>query len=559
MIKSSPSEMVRNQELKTLRRRLTEAEDTLEAIRAGEVDAVVVNSQGNTHIYTLESPDQPFRIFVEQMQEGALTLNGDGTIIYCNRFFADLVGHPVEQVRGQPIENFIASEHQDFRELFASAADGVVRGESWLRGSKNESIPVQFAFNPLPPIDIRMYGLVVTDLTQRERAKKLEAERLAAEEAKTARDRFLAVVSHELRTPLNAILGWTQMLHRHDDLPPLLKRGLDVIERSAWTQAQLIDDLLDVSRILAGKLRLELNPVDLTESLTGSVHTIQPSAAAKSIEITTDLPETALVIRGDKDRLQQIISNLLSNAVKFTPNGGRVWVSLDKTENSARIKVRDSGIGIPFKFLTRLFDLYQQIEGSTTRRSGGLGLGLAIVKELTELHGGQVVAESDGEGQGATFTVELPLAEEGDLEDVKGAKHFSIDNTALEGLNILLVEDDQAAREVLTAILKEAGAQVLTAVNASEALDILEGPQPMQVLVSDIGLPGTDGYQLIRGVRNKGISGRLLPAIALTAFAGREERKEALLAGYQVHLSKPVDLMELCAAIANLAGLPQAK
>lgn len=551
--------MISNLDLKTLRRRLTEAEDTLEAIRAGEVDAVVVNNQGNTHIYTLESPDQPFRIFVEQMQEGALTLNGDGTIIYCNRFFADLVGHPVEQVRGQSIEDFIASAHQDFRELFASAADGVVRGESRLRGSQNESIPVQFAFNPLPPIDIRMYGLVVTDLTQRERAKKLEAERLAAEEAKSARDRFLAVVSHELRTPLNAILGWTQMLRRQDDLPPMLKRGLDVIERSAWTQAQLIDDLLDVSRILAGKLRLELRPVDLTESLTGSVHTIQPGAAAKSIEITADLPETALVIRGDKDRLQQIISNLLSNAVKFTPNGGRVWVSLSKTDDHARIQVRDSGIGIPSEFLTRLFDLYQQIEGSTTRRSGGLGLGLAIVKELTELHGGQVIAESDGEGQGATFTVELPLAGEGDLEDVKGAKHFSIDNTALEGLNILLVEDDQAAREVLTAILKEAGAQVLTAVNASEALDILEGPQPIQVLVSDIGLPGMDGYQLIRAARNKGISGRVLPAIALTAFAGREERKEALLAGYQVHLSKPVDLMELCMAIANLAGLPRAK
>lgn len=559
MIKSNTPESASELELKSLRRRLAEAEDTLNAIRAGEVDAVVVDSLGESQIYTLESPDQPFRIFVEQMQEGALTLNGDGTIIYCNRFFADLIGRPVEQVRSQSIENFIASDQQGFRELFASAIEGVVHGESWLRGSQKEPIPVQFAFNPLPPRDIRMYGLVVTDLTQRERAKTLEAQRLAAEEAKSARDRFLAVVSHELRTPLNAILGWTQMLRRQNDAPTAFRRGLDVIERSAWTQAQLIDDLLDVSRILAGKLRLELRQIDLAEAIEGSIHSIQPSADEKSIKITTEMPEKALLIRGDKDRLLQIITNLLSNAVKFTPDTGSVNVSLSKAENYACVRVRDSGIGIPPGFLTRLFDLYQQIEGSTTRRRGGLGLGLAIVKELTELHGGQVIAESDGEGHGATFTVEFPLAGEGDLEDVKGAKHFSIDNTALEGLNILLVEDDQAAREVLTAILKEAGAQVLTAVNASEALDILEGPQPMQVLVSDIGLPGTDGYQLIRGVRNKGISGRLLPAIALTAFAGREERKEALLAGYQVHLSKPVDLMELCAAIANLAGLPQAK
>lgn len=552
---NSAAESISNIELKALRRRLTEAEDTLDAIRAGEVDAVVVDNQGETQIYTLESPDQPFRIFVEQMQEGALTLNGDGAIIYCNRFFADLVGHPVEHVRGQPIENFIASNHQNFRELFAGAVEGVVRGESWLQGAQNELIPVQVAFNRLPAIDIRMYGLVVTDLTQRERAKKLEAERLAAEEAKAARDRFLAVVSHELRTPLNAILGWTQMLSRQEDLPATLKRGLDVIERSAWTQAQLIDDLLDVSRILAGKLRLELRPVDLAEAVEGSIHTIQPSAAAKSIEITTELPETTLVIRGDKDRLQQIITNLLSNAVKFTPNAGQVCVSLSKAKNHARIQVRDSGIGIPSEFLTRLFDLYQQIEGSTTRRSGGLGLGLAIVRELTELHGGKVVAESDGEGRGATFTLKLPLADESDFENFNGEKNSSINYVALDGLRILLVEDDRAAREVMIAILKEARAEVASATDAGEALEFLER-QPFDVLVSDIGLPGMDGYQLIRAIRDNGISGRQLPAIALTAFAGREERREALLAGYQVHLSKPVDLMELCAAISNLAGVP---
>ncbi|MEX1033077.1 MAG: PAS domain-containing sensor histidine kinase [Cellvibrionaceae bacterium] len=421
----------------SLRRRLTEAEDTLEAIRGGEVDAVVVEASSGPQIYTLESPDQPFRVFIEQMQEGALTLNADGTIIYSNRFFADLVERPLKQVRGQAIQDFVAvGDQSQFQSLFELASQGVVRGECRLCSSSGADFPVQLAFNPLPPEELHMSGVVVTDLTERERAKKLEAQRLAAEEANAARDQFLAVVSHELRTPLNAILGWAQLLRRQNELSAAAERGLEIIERSAWSQSQLIDDLSDVSRVLAGKLRLDLRTVDLNRIIELAVGGIQPTAETKQIALEVDLAEPSLRVKGDADRLQQVIANLLSNAVKFTPEKGRVDISLDKTESGAELTIRDTGIGVPAEFLPRLFDLYQQIEGSTTRRAGGLGLGLAIVKQLTELHGGKVWAESQGAGKGATFTLRLPLIESSAVGERQTETAPLVRGSALESLHL---------------------------------------------------------------------------------------------------------------------------
>lgn len=542
---------------KTLERRLREAEDTLYAIRSGEVDAVVVDGPAGQQIYTLESPDQPFRVFVEQMQEGALTLNSNGTIIYCNRFFADLVGRPLEQVRGQPILQFIASDSEHFHQLFAAAGEGVVHEESWIYGPEGSEIPVQIAVNPLPPEDLRMFGMVVTDLSERERAKRLEAERMAAEEANAARDQFLAVVSHELRTPLNAIIGWTQVLRRQKNCSDRVMNGLEVIERSAWNQAQLIDDLLDVSRVLAGKLRLDLNPVSVVQTVKASTKTIMPSAAAKKIRVNTRALDQELIVCGDSDRLQQIVTNLLTNAVKFTPEDGTVQIKLWREGELAYVEVSDNGIGIPAEFLPCLFNLYQQIEGSTTRKNGGLGLGLAIVKELTEMHGGTVSAHSAGEGQGATFTVTLPILEEDVGAETTPTSHQQVSSVpSLANVRVLVVEDDPIARDVLIRVLDEVQAKVTAVTCADEALRFLE-TQSADILVSDIGLPGMDGYELIKQVRRADLSGRALPAIALTAFAGREDRRLALLAGYQVHLPKPVDQTELCAVIANLTGVVQ--
>lgn len=546
-------ESLLNQDIEALTRRLTEAEDTLYAIRAGEVDAVVVEGPAGQQIYTLESPDQPFRIFVEQMQEGAVTLNSDGIVIYCNRFFADLVGEPLEQVRGQSIYGWIADdEEMRFRELLASAASDVMHGECWFRGPKGVKVPVQLALNTLPAQDVRMFGMVVTDLSERERTKRLEAERLAAQEASIARDRFLAVVSHEIRTPLNAILGWAQILRHQSDLPPRVKQGLEVMERSAWSQAQLIDDLLDMSRVLAGKLRLDLGTIDLVEVVQGSVTALAPDASAKGIQLHWEQPEQELLLRGDLDRLQQVVGNLLSNAIKFTPANGAIHVRLRQMDEEAQLEVRDNGIGIQPERLPSMFEFYEQEEGNTRLPNTGLGLGLAIVKELTELHGGRVEAESQGPNRGATFRVCLPLLDRSAMREELVASCSN--QPQLAGTRILLVEDEYASRDVLAELLRHAEAVVFDVKSGDEALRLLE-EQDVDVLVSDIGLPGMDGYELIRRIRAGGRAGRDLPAVALTAFASREDRRKALVTGFQVHLPKPVDHSELCAVIANLTGL----
>jgi PAS domain S-box-containing protein len=536
-----------------LRERLLEAEETLAAIRAGEVDAVVVEGPSGQQVYTLESPDQPFWIFVERMQEGALTVTGDGTIVYCNPFFADLIGHPVEQVRGRALADFLFPGHEErFRLLWGTVRHGPGHGECQLRNAAGVAIPVQLAFNPLPAEDIGMFGVVVTDLTDRERAKRLEADHRAAQEANAARDQFLAVVSHELRTPLNAVVGWAQMLQRRDDLPSDVAHGLTVIERNAWVQVQLIDDLLDVSRILAGKLRLDVKPVSLGSIIEAAIASLHPIAEAKQVEIAACLPDHPVRTRGDADRLQQVVWNLLSNAVKFSSNGGIVEVELGARDGFAEVRVVDHGIGIPVEYLPRLFELYQQIERSASVGSGGLGLGLAIVKQLTELHGGTVRADSRGEGRGAEFTVRFPL-----LAPIAAESESDQDRNpavaTIGGLRLLIVEDEQDSREMLVELLSGLGAEVRAVGMADEALSILEN-HPIDLLISDIGLPEVDGYELIRRIRAAGRSGRDLPAIAVTAFAGREDRRQALLAGYQMHVSKPIDYEELSAIVATLAG-----
>jgi PAS domain S-box-containing protein len=535
-----------------LRRAVTEAEETIAAIRAGEVDAVVVDGPAGQQIYTLESPDEPFRLFVERMQEGALTLSADETILYCNPFFANLVKQPIERVRGRPLAEFLAGGQEGaLHEMLCAVTSGSMLPKSFSLRRGAETVPVQLAVSPLPAEDARMFCVVVTDMRERERAEKLEIERRAAEEAKLARDHFLAVVSHELRTPLNAVIGWAQMLRRRDDLPSAGQHGLDVILRNAWAQAQLIEDLLDVSRILAGRLRLDLKPIDLGAVVRAACASVQPAAEERRVALLVHVPPDSVTVRGDIDRLQQVVCNLVSNAVKFSPEEGEVSVTLHEDDGHAEIRVRDAGAGIPAAFLPRLFHAYQQREGATTRRSGGLGLGLAIVKQLTELHDGEVHAESPGEGRGATFIVRLPLVSDACVSGSDLASDRP--REAVRGLRLLVVEDDRDARELLLHLLVNAGAHVSAAASAPEALELLKGER-FDLLLCDIGLPGMDGYELIRRVRAGGCTGRDLPAIAITAFAGRQDRREALVAGYQVHLAKPLDTGELFAVVQSLAG-----
>ena len=378
----------------------------------------------------------------------------------------------------------------------------------------------------------------------------LREAREESEAANRLKDEFLATVSHELRTPLNAILGWLALLQRGKTDPPTLERATEVIERNARAQAQLVDDLLDMSRIITGKLSLDLQPVDLPAMLRSVAETIGPAADAKGIRLEVEAPEAMPPLRADPARLQQMVWNLVSNAVKFTGSGGRIWLRCRRRAGTVEIEVEDQGIGIDREFLPHVFERFRQQDSSTTRAHGGLGLGLAIVRHLVELHGGEVEAESPGTGQGATFRISLPLRTAPAAGDESGAVEEEI---ALDGLRVLLVEDEADARELYRMILEASGARVRAVASAAVALQSFDGAPP-DVLVSDIGLPGMDGYELIERIRQlPGARGGRVPAIALTAYAGAEHERRALEAGYQVHVAKPVEAEHLVAVVRGLA------
>ncbi|HEV2844698.1 MAG TPA: ATP-binding protein, partial [Thermoanaerobaculia bacterium] len=411
--------------------------------------------------------------------------------------------------------------------------------------------------------------LDVTDQKEAERAREqlLAAERAARAEAERAgqiKDEFLATLSHELRTPLNAILGWSHILGRGKADAGTVAKGLAAIERNASSQAKLIEDLLDMSRIITGQIRLDTQNVELHEVIAAAVETVRPAAEAKEIHIQPALDPKAAPVRGDPNRLQQVVWNLLSNAVKFTPRGGKIRVALERVNSHAEVTVTDTGQGIEPEFLPFVFDRFRQADGSTTRQHGGLGLGLAIVRQLVELHGGRVRVKSPGKDQGATFIVELPLAavpleEPQPLHPVEslngGDAHRAIcEALSLDRVTVLAVDDDPDALAIIRHVLEECDARVLTAGSAAEALELLDRERP-DVLLSDIGMPGMDGYELMRRVRALGPgAGGNVPAAALTAFASSEDRTRAALAGYQTHLAKPVRPAELLATVASLAG-----
>ena len=378
--------------------------------------------------------------------------------------------------------------------------------------------------------------------------------RAAAEHASRLKDEFLATVSHELRTPLAAIFGWTQALRRNHRDEAQLARGLETIERNVRLQTQLVSDLLDVSRIVSGKMRLELRPLQPATYVDSVIETVRPGADAKGVAIEAALDRNAGPVLADPARLQQILWNLLSNAVKFTPAGGRIRVSLARRADAVVLAVEDTGIGIGPDFLPFVFDRFRQVDSSTTRRHGGLGLGLAIVRHLVELHGGTVRAESAGEGRGARFVVALPRAAALAAPATEPAPALpSTPVRRLRGVRVLVVDDEPDGRDVVKSLLEDREAEVVTAPSVRAALAAVDDFAP-DVVVSDIGMPGEDGYALIRALRARGPErGGAVPAIALTAFARAEDSRRAHRAGFQIHLAKPVDDEELVASIADLA------
>ncbi|HEX8723254.1 MAG TPA: PAS domain S-box protein [Pyrinomonadaceae bacterium] len=393
----------------------------------------------------------------------------------------------------------------------------------------------------------------------------VDGQRRAAEELREAnrlKDEFLATVSHELRTPLTAILGWAQMLRAKRLDEKSTANALETIERNARAQSQLIDDLLDVSRIITGNLRLDVRQVEPGSFIEAAVQALGPAAEAKGVLLQKVLDSGVISVAGDPARLQQVVWNLLSNAIRFTPRGGRVQVRLERVDSHIEIAVADTGAGIPVEFLPHVFERFRQADQATTRQHGGLGLGLAIVRHLVELHGGTVEADSAGEGRGATFVVKLPAVPVYHMETLAGRVHPAAGGAPaaydcperLDGLKVLVVDDEADTRELFKVGMGQCGAEIVTAGSAREALAALEETRP-DLLISDIGMPGEDGYELIRKVRAlpAGRGGRI-PAIALTAYARTEDRMRALRAGYQMHVSKPVELAELVAVMASLVG-----
>jgi PAS domain S-box-containing protein len=502
-----------------------------------------------------------FRAVFSQALNGIALVDAQLTFLEVNPAMGELLGHAPPDLVGRSLADFLPASaigRADVIERLCDQSDW--RGTFPLQHRDGRFVQVEWSVSTHPLPGVRL--VIVTDVSERVRVEEQRQELLASERAARAeaeranrlKDDFLATLSHELRTPLGAIVGWAQVLQRVKPDAAGLAEGLEAIERNAKTQTQLISDLLDVSRITSGKLALELRVVDPAAMIEAALAAIAPAADAKGLRIEKRLAATAGPVQGDASRLQQILWNLMSNAVKFTPKGGRIALDLERAGSQVQISVRDNGQGIKPEFLPYVFERFRQGDARATR-VGGLGLGLAIVKHLTEMHGGTVTAESAGEGRGATFTVRLPVAalkpiQQSDEPDQSAAVDTA---TRLGGLRVVVVDDDPDTRRLLQRILEESQAEARVADGVDAALPVIQDFEP-DILVSDIGMPGRDGHDLIREVRARGHTFKTLPAIALTAFARTEERRRALLAGYQVHIAKPVDTNELIAAIASLAG-----
>jgi signal transduction histidine kinase/ActR/RegA family two-component response regulator len=542
------------------------------------------------------TPEQ-FLEFARPLPEPMLLVTGQGQILAANPAFTRLFGMHQQPLQAKALFEIATDSAEKIKQYLraCSGSRDLVLGSLTFRSSHEETCECRCEGAVIRPWSLESPALIflrlktqesasrrftllnqkidelAKEIRQRKRAEEERAQLLVQEQQARAeaerlnrlKDEFLSTISHELRTPLNAILGWAQILRTSKVDEVRMHRVLETIERNARSQAQLVDDLLDISRIIAGKIRLNVQTIAPVSVIEAAIETVQPAADAKHIRLQSVLDPAAGPVLGDSERLQQIVWNLLSNAIKFTPKGGRVQVCLQRINSHIEIIVSDTGQGISPDFLPYVFDRFRQADGSITRSFGGLGLGLAIVRQLVELHGGTVHAESPGEGQGATFTVKLPVMAVGATAIESERVHPAVCGTVefdssprLDGLRLLIVDDDADMRELLAYTLEACGAEVIAAASAAEAIAILTASSAsIHLLISDIGMPDEDGYRLLRRIRALPTEqGGRIPAVALTAYARTQDRTAALLAGFQSHLAKPVEPAELVAVVANLAG-----
>jgi PAS domain S-box-containing protein len=518
---------------------------------------------------------------VDSTDDAIITKGLDGTITSWNAAAVRLLGYHEREALGQSVLMLIptARRAEEAHIIENIRAGKRVEHYETVRVCKDgRPIDVALTISPIrnPHGEIVGASKIMRDITERKRTERaltelleernrlLESERAArsqAEHLSAVKDQFLALLSHELRTPLNAILGWTQILQRSGPTPADLGKGLEVIERNVRAQSQLVEDLLDTSRIVSGQMRLDVQPLMPYAFVHGAVEAMRPAADARGIRLVSLVDPTAGLVSGDPQRLQQVIWNLVSNAIKFTPNGGQVDVVVRQMDSSIEISVADTGIGIDKDFLPHVFERFRQADASSARQYNGLGLGLSLVRHLVELHGGSVGASSDGPRKGATFYVRLPCADMRPSPFGPSTRHplphittLPLAQADLSNVRIVVIDDEPDARELVSRLLSNTGATVVTAGSGLEGLAAIDRQNP-DVIVSDIGMPGMDGYELMRHVRAKQQElGVKCPAVALTAFARSEDRTRALLAGFAAHVAKPVEAPELIATIASVIG-----
>ncbi len=528
----------------------------------------------------LREQQELLQVTLESIGDAVIATDIDGKINFINPTAEALTGWKISEVAGKNLEDVFNIVNEKTRQPVENpftvvTREGVIVGlanHTILITRDNREIPIEDSGAPIRDADGNIIGVIIVfhDVSERRRAEQererlLESEQSARGEAETAnrlKDDFLATVSHELRTPLNAILGWSAMLSRSPFEEKNVRNALEVIERNAKFQAEIISDILDVSSIITGKLRIESKPIELAPIIQSAVETLRPASDAKSIKLKTSFNSNGGLVLGDSNRLQQIIWNLVSNAIKFTPENGNIEIRLEQVNSHLEIIVSDNGIGIDEQFLPYVFERFRQADASTTRADRGLGLGLAIVRHLVELHGGTISAESEGDGKGSTFVIRLPAASVNEGNDSGGSPpklnqaetDGNSDNAPdLSGLRVLVVDDDPDTLGILHLMLSGYGAEVKSADSASDALEIFLKWKP-NVLVSDIGMPGEDGFMLIDKIRALSPEkGGTVPAAALTAYAGEEDRLKALAAGFQTHIPKPVEPTTLVSAVELLA------
>jgi protein-histidine pros-kinase len=504
-----------------------------------------------------------FRGLLELAPDAMVIVNNAGEIVLVNAQTERLFGYGRQEILGRPVEVLMPAQyrqaHVGYRTGYIASAHARPMGAGLeLYGMRKDgtAFPVEISLSPLETEEGTLIASAIRDITERKAAEQERAallhERAAHAEANRIKDEFLATLSHELRTPLNAILGWTTLVRDGALDETAARKAIATIERNARAQAHLVEDLLDVSRIVSGNLRPQVLPIDFCQVLENAVDVVRPAAAAKSLQFDVVFESRPLLMMGDPDRLQQAVWNLLSNAVKYSQPDGRVDVRVWAGERDIHLTVRDTGRGIHPRFLPHVFDRFRQADSSYTRAEGGLGLGLAIVRSIIELHGGTATASSPGEGQGATFSVTLPVA--GAIAQAQPAPAPSEDRQSerLEGLRVLVVDDQPDERELLYTILTSRGAEVRTAESADAAFATLHEWAPA-VLVTDIAMPEQDGFALLRRIR--GLPGpiRSVPAVAVTAHARAEDRSRAMTAGFQAYLSKPIEHLRLIHTIKDVA------